>query len=112
MKRSPNVLAKSFTDDQVAEIAIDIWKISFRARSESTSDRVLAACDRAQDRLQRLGLTLEDPAGRPYDTSLKARVIDHDEAEGPIMIAQCVSPAVYVDGILIREAEIITRGEK
>jgi len=93
-----------------AELAVDLWKIHSRSRNDHASERVLAACERAEDHLLRLGFELDSLQGRAYDTNMCVRVIDHIASEGPLIVAECLSPAVYFNQVLIREAEIVTGG--
>jgi hypothetical protein len=95
---------------KVAELAIDLWRIEARAIKDGASDRVRAACERAAERLRGFGFDIDTLEGRPYDENLRVRVVDHEEAEGPRTIVECVTPAVYYQGSLVREAEVVTRG--
>jgi hypothetical protein len=95
---------------KVAELAVDLWKIHLRSRADLASDRVIAACERAEDRLRRLGFELETLEGKAYDTNMCVRVIDHLPSVGPLMVAECLSPAVFFNQHLIREAEVVTKG--
>ena len=95
----------------VATLIVDLWKIGKRANSEGASDRVIAACDRAQDRLIRLGFTVEDLKGCLYNTNLRVNVLEHEGEQPATMIAECISPAVYFNGVLVRQAEVITKGD-
>ncbi len=95
---------------KVAELAIDLWRIQMRAQAEMPGGRVTAACERAGDRLRALGFELDTLEGRPYDANLRVQVIDHEEDEEPRRVVECVSPAVYFQGVLVREAEVVTRG--
>lgn len=96
--------------EDVAELAIDLWKVFERARSGAADERTLAACERAEDRLQRIGFEIDTMVGRTYDTNLKVRVVDHDPGDGPLVIGQCIRPAVFFKETLIREAEVVTKG--
>jgi|ERR1019366_2046569 hypothetical protein len=95
---------------KVAELAVDLWKITARAKKDSSGVRVLAACERAEERLLSFGFELASPDGQAYDTNMCMRVVDHEEGDGPLIVAQCLSPAVYYRGKLIRAAEVVTRG--
>lgn len=95
---------------KVVDLAIDIWKIHLRSKAEQAPDRVVAACERAEDRLARMGFELSTLVGKPYDTNVCARVVEHLPAGGPLMVAECLAPAVYFEGQLVREAEIVTSG--
>jgi hypothetical protein len=94
----------------VAELAVDLWKVSERAKGDGAGDRVLAACERAEDRLKRLGFEIDTMTGRTYDTNMRARVVDHEPSQGPLVIGRCITPAVFFRGVLVREAEIVTAG--
>lgn len=98
------------TAAEVAELAVDLWKLGDRARADAASERVAAAYERAEDRLKRIGFEVDPMVNRPYDTNLKVRVVGHEPGEGPLVISQCISPAVYFRGRLVREAEIVTNG--
>jgi hypothetical protein len=95
---------------KVAELAVDLWRIEARARKESAGERIIAACERATDRLRSMGFVVDDLEGRPYDENLRVRVVDHEDGEGPRRVLECVSPAVYHQEVLVREAEVVTRG--
>lgn len=98
--------------DGVAELAVDLWRIAERAKKDAAGDRTVAACERAEDRLKRLGFEIVTMLGQAYDTNLRARVVDHEPGEGPLRIGQCISPAVYYGGKLVREAEVVTIGQE
>jgi len=98
------------TAEEVADLAVDLWKLGERVRTESASDRVETAYERSEDRLKRIGFDVDTMTGRLYDTNMKAKVGDHEAGEGPLMIGQCISPAVFYKGRLVREAEIVTIG--
>ncbi len=100
------------TTAQVAELAVDLWKLRERIQTEAASERIIAACERTEDRLKRMGFEVDEMIGRPYNTNLKARVVDHEPEPGPLVIGQCISPAVFFRGNLVREAEIITKGSE
>ena len=97
---------------QVAEIAIELWKISARASKVPGNEKVLTACERAEDRLTRIGFEIQDLTEEPYDINMKVRVIEHEPGPGGFRVLECLTPAVYFDQILISEAEIVTTGEK
>jgi hypothetical protein len=96
--------------NRVAEIVVDLWRIAERAKAEGAGPRVIASCERAEDRIKRLGFEVDPMLNQLYDTNLKVRVVDHEESEGPVIITNCISPAVKYGGVLVREAEIITKG--
>ncbi len=96
--------------EKVAELAVDVWKIELRAQAMAENDRVLAACERATDRFRKFGFEIRDLTGDDYDTNMRVNVVEHELASGPLKIAECLSPAVYFEGLLIREAEVVTSG--
>jgi hypothetical protein len=100
----------SIGSDAVADIAIDLWKISCRAQNEGANERVIAACERAEDRLKKLGFETIDFKGQPYDSNMRVKVVEHDGGVEPYIIAECLRAAVYFRGELLKEAEVITKG--
>lgn len=94
----------------VAELAVDLWRIGTRAKRDSASERVLIAYERAVDRLDGLGFRFDSMMNHPYDENLKVRVIEHEDGTEPRRIVECITPAVYYKDSLIREAEVVTRG--
>ncbi|KXK12974.1 MAG: hypothetical protein QY327_01470 [Fimbriimonadaceae bacterium] len=97
--------------DLVAEFIVDLWKIERRVRAGNAGERILAACERAQERLIRIGFELDTMMNRPYNENLRMRIIEHEECDEPRQVAECLSPAVYYNGELVREAEVVTRGK-
>jgi hypothetical protein len=95
----------------VAELVVDLWRLKKRMDTEGVSERLATSFERVEDRLSRLGLAWDSMEGAKYDENLKARVLDHEVGEGALRVSQCVSPAVFFDSRLVREAEIITTGE-
>jgi len=105
-----NAIPPSIAVEAVAALVVDLWKISERAKSEQGMGRVLAACERAEDRLLRMGFEIKNLAGHLYDTNMNVHVVEHEESIGPLTILECLSPAVYYQGGLVRQAEVITKG--
>ncbi len=101
---------RNLSCEKVAEVALDLWRVGQRAKSENASDRVLAACERAEDRIKRLGFKLDTMQDRIYDEHLRVRVVEHEPGEGARVISECLNPAVFFNGVLIKEAEVVTRG--
>ena len=94
----------------VAALVVDIWKIATRAKSDSAGERVLVACERAEDRLSRMGFTIDTMVGQSYNTNLRVQVLEHESGQEPLTISECLSPAIYYQDFLVREAEVITKG--
>jgi hypothetical protein len=49
--------------------------------------------------------------GTAYDPSMRIRVVDQEGGSANLRITECLSPAVYRDDKLVRQAEVIVRGE-
>lgn len=96
--------------DAIADLAIDIWKITRRAASDGASERVMMACERAGERLERLGFEIVNFKGLPYDCNMRVKVVEHDGGTEPYIISECLTPAVYFKGELLRQAEVVTKG--
>lgn len=94
----------------VAELAIDLWRIRIRATKDNASERTLAAIERAEDRLSRMGFRLDNLEGTLYDSNMNVRVVDHEESDQPATIVECLSPAVYFRETLLTSAEVVVRG--
>jgi len=102
--------SQALSAEEVAEFVVDLWKLGERVKADVASERIAAAYERAEDRLKRIGYEIDAMVGRSYDTNIKARVVDHEAGDGPLVVSQCISPAVYFRGRLVREAEIVTTG--
>ncbi len=94
----------------IALLIVDLWKIAERAKCQPVSERVLAACERAVERIKKLGFIIDDMSGRLYDTNMRLHVVEHDGGVEPVFISECLSPAIYYQDVLICEAEVITKG--
>lgn len=101
----PTVLAAS-----IAELAVDIWKISRRVAQEGCAERVATACERAEQRIKSIGFEIDTMVGKAYDRNMRVRVVENEPADGERKIAECLAPAVYFQGVLVREGEVVTRG--
>jgi hypothetical protein len=97
------------TSEDFAHVAIDLWRITCRAKADGSSERVLVACERAEDRLKKLGFAIEVP-GEAYSTNMRLKVVDHEPSEGPLRVIDCLAPAIYMNGELLLEAEVVTGG--
>ncbi|MCC6377142.1 MAG: hypothetical protein IT191_09020 [Microbacteriaceae bacterium] len=96
--------------EALAELAIDVWKIEKRAKDTTSSHRVLTACERALERLTNFGFVIDTMMDRPYSENLRMRVVEHEESEDPRHVIECLSPAIFHGDVLIREADVVTRG--
>lgn len=97
-------------DLHLVSLAIDIWKLGNRIRSENESERVLAALERLESTLTGCGIRIDSMVGDPYDTNMSAVVLDHIDSDNPLFVAECISPAVYMNNELVHSAEIVTKG--
>lgn len=98
--------------DQVIDLVVDIWRIRHRAnRDEATPESVRIACDTALDRLSMLGFSIGEPEGELYDANSRVTVVDQRGGSLKRRICECLSPAVYYDGKLVKLAEVILEGE-
>ena len=95
----------------ISPLAIDIWRIAQRAKKEAASERISAACERAQDRLQTLGFVVVDLTGHKFDPDSKLTVIEHQGGSNNIVVVECISPAIYYRDALLTLGEVITKGE-
>jgi hypothetical protein len=95
----------------VAELVVDLWRLKKRMDTEGVSERLATSFERVEDRLSRLGLAWDSMEGMLYDTNLKVRVVDHEHDQGALTIHQCITPAVFFKERLVRQGEIITKGD-
>jgi hypothetical protein len=92
-------------------VIIDIWRVKQRSVKESSSERVTTGCDRALERLEKIGFRLEDHINHPYDEDMMITVIENEEGSESRHIVECISPSIYYQGILVQPGEVITRGK-
>lgn len=92
-------------------LAVEIWRLQARIRGTVTPDPVCLAVERIGASLGRLGLQVRDLQGEPYDEGLLVRVIEHEPGDGPRTISECLSPAVYYQGRLLKAADVVTKGD-
>ncbi len=92
-------------------LLVDIWKIGVHARKEGSGTKIISACERVEARIQRLGFeVISDIVGQKYDSNRTMKVIEHDGGDENVHISECISPEIRYNGILVREAEVITKG--
>jgi len=101
---------RNITEDKVADIVLEIWRLKQRLIREGASERAISAVDRVNEKLQRIGFTTDTMQDRVYSENLTVKVIEHVDDDCQIGIVECLSPAVYFDGTLIRLAEVVTKG--
>ena len=101
----------TMTFAEISDVVIALWRAKRRAdRFAETPQPVALAIQGAIERIETLGLTFRDMIGEPYDTNMRAHVVDTIEADGVPRIADCVSPGIYYNGVLVRPAEIVVTG--
>jgi hypothetical protein len=104
-------LPSSLDPSDVAELVVDLWRLKKRMDTEGVSERLATSFERVEARLSRLDFEWDSMEGKLYDTNLKVRVVDHEPDQGHLTIHQCITPAVFYREQLVRQAEIITRGD-
>lgn len=97
---------------EMTDLVIDLWRIRRRAqRQNETPESVRVACEVAMDRLAGLGFEVRELVGELYDENMRVRVVDQEGGETNLRISECLTPAVYRDGLLVRQAEVIVAGD-
>ena len=96
--------------ESLGSVVVDLWKLGRRAEGDQSHPRVLAACERAQDRLRALGFSTSDPTGQAYEPELRVHVLQYEPGDTEPRITECIAPAVYYRGEQIREAEVVVTG--
>lgn len=97
----------------MAEVVVDVWRIQRRASQLPDVDgaaRILVACERAVERLEELGFVTKDLTGCEVVPDQRIRVVEHVPGGGPRIVQECLTPAVYYNGVLVRVAEAMTKG--
>jgi len=97
---------------EVAELIVDIWRLSERIHGNEVGDRVMSALERVEDRYARMGFSIKTHFGCPYSTDLSAVILDHEPGDGPVLVDKCISPAVYYLNRLAKVPELITKGSR
>jgi hypothetical protein len=96
---------------EVSRLAIDVWRVGQRAVKDKASEQVVAACERAVDRLRSIGFRVEDMLGDKYDPDMRVNVIEHQGGDKNVFITECIAPAIYFQDVLVRIGDVITKGE-
>lgn len=89
-------------------LTLDVWRLS---RMTEGDERLHTLASRALDRLRALGLRLETLEGNPFDENAKVRVVEHRPGPEPRTVVECVTPAIYWNDQLLKEANVITKGQ-
>ena len=97
--------------DSIVILLVDIWKITNHAKTECSGTKIISACERVEARIERLGFELTDNfVGKKYDSNRIMKVIEHDGGDENIVISECISPEIRYKNLVVREAEVITKG--
>jgi len=80
-------------------------------RDTSTPESVRLACESALERVVEMGFRVSDMIGEPYQENMLVHVLQADGVNTNRRISECVSPAIYYQGDLVRRAEVIIAGE-
>lgn len=105
--------------EALAQVLIDLWRIKQRANKDQASERVLVACERAEERLKKLGFRLDDHVGNQYDPNMALTVVENEGGFMNRIIVECIAPSVYFKDQLVSAGEqlvfageVVTRGEE
>jgi aspartate oxidase len=96
----------------MADLATDLWRIGRRAKRDDASEAVLIAHERAIDRLIALGFEIKEMEGEPYYENLRVKVVHMEGGHLRRRISECLSPAIFFHGHLIKQAEVVIQGEE
>ncbi|MDK3161109.1 hypothetical protein QPK87_31800 [Kamptonema cortianum] len=96
----------------VTPLLLEVWRTNMRAKRDGASESVMLACERMLDTCRDLGIRYETYVGQPFDENLRVDVVEHTPADGPRKISACLTPGVFVNGTLVRKAQVTTSGEK
>lgn len=104
-------LEPAVTLQEFADLAIDVWRALARICDEQqTPDRVQTAIVRVSERLEDMGLVTKDLTNTEHTPDMRVRVVSQDGSGPPFRIAECLAPAVYFRGRLVRPAEVVIKG--
>ena len=99
-------------ESKLSALAVAIWRTNRRIqRADEVPDTVRLACEGIIDRLRDLGITWSDLIGEPYNENMRVQVVEK-QGTHDLRIAECLSPAVYMDEQLIRAAEVVVLGKQ
>ena len=97
---------------ELSNLAISVWRARRRAeRFSDTPQPVLLAIQGAIEHFEAIGVTLRDLIGDAYDDNMRVHVVDTIDAGGARIISDCIAPAVYYRGMLVRSAEVVVTGK-
>jgi hypothetical protein len=110
-QQQPDIDGRPVETSGLADLAVDVWRIRRRAVRDGATEAVRIACERAVERFTDLGLQMTEFAiGEPYDENLVVRVVHREEGGSNARIVECLSPAIYFHGKLVRPAEVVIEG--
>ncbi len=95
----------------VSPLLLEVWRTTMRADRDGAAESVKFACERMLDACRDLGVKFETYVGQTYDENLRIEVVEHKPGTGVRVIDACLSPAVFLDGKLVKLAQVTTLGE-
>jgi hypothetical protein len=112
---APLASASPHSLERMAAFAIELWRVKTRLNRAlpllpAKEGRPLeTSVTKLEELLCEIGLTVEDPAGRPYVEGERLDVLlfePHAEVSKPTIV-QTVKPAVFHQGLLLKLAQVI-----
>lgn len=103
-----NEQGTEITAEGLLPLALDLWRLHRATQDESP---LSALVTRAFGRLESLGLRLETLEGSAFDENARVRVVEHRPGPETRTIIECVTPAIYWRDRLLKEANVITKGQ-
>lgn len=95
---------------KLVDLLLAVWRTKRRAeRLDGTPEPVRLACESALDRIRDLGFRLDEMVGQAYHEHMRVRIVDQ-EGDTDLRISECLVPAVYFNGELLRPAEVVVVG--
>lgn len=89
-------------------LVVDLWRLS---RIAEQDQRLSMLCSRILDRVRSVGYRCETLENTLYDENAKVRVIEHRPGPESRVIIECLTPSVYWNESLLKEATVITKGQ-
>ena len=100
---------------QTADLIADVWRIQKRANRDG-GESVMLACERAFDRLNDMGFSIDEMVDTAYHANMRVNVKGQDGRDKNQIISVCLSPAIYFRATenqapeLIKRAEVLLKG--
>jgi hypothetical protein len=95
-----------------APIAIEVWRLGRRlAQDASAGERLHDSYRRLLAEIERVGLALDDPLGRPYVAGMAAEIVDMPDGAAlepdSLVVSDVLRPAVFFAGRCVVQPQII-----